>query len=145
MRVAALGFVALILAGCSSAPVNLSGAPTVPPERVYDKTLVTPDASKVSVVVARDRGFVGGGCNTAIYWDGAKVAAIHQGEYITFFALPGRHILGHGPNPDGTGLCKYGAESARRETEVIAEPGKPVKYRIAISANGEPALMPTSF
>lgn len=76
-----------------------------------------------------DRGLPNGGGNAL---DGVRT---HVAE----------HILGHGPNPDGTGLCKYGADSARWETEVVAEPRKPLKYRIAIRANGEPALMPTSF
>jgi len=137
--------VAATLAGCSSAPINTSSAPSVPIERVYEKTLIQPAEGRVDVVVARDKGFVGGGCNTAVYLDGTKIAAIHQGEMITLYLAPGRYILGHGPNPEGSGLCKYGAESARKETGVTAELGKPLKYRLAISANGESSIMPTAF
>ena len=80
-----------------------------------------------------------------MYLDGVKVSAIDNAEKITFYIMPGRHILGTGPNPEGRALCKIGAERARRETEVIAELGKPLKYRLALSANGEISVMPTAF
>ena len=100
---------------------------------------------KVELIVARDAGYIGSGCMTAVYLDGRKVSAIDNSEKITFYLTPGRYILGTGPNPDGVGLCRMGSERVRKETEIIAELGKPLKYRLAISGNGEISVMPTAF
>jgi len=81
----------------------------------------------------------------AVYLDGRKVSAIDNNEKVTFYLMPGRYILGVGPNSDGVGLCRAGAERVRKETEVQVELGKQLKYRMATSANGEISLMPTAF
>lgn len=81
----------------------------------------------------------------AIYLNGKVVAAIDRGEKATLYVPTGRHVLGAGPNPQGTGLCRLGAERARRETEIIAETGVPLRYRLALSANGEISLGRTAF
>jgi hypothetical protein len=106
---------------------------------------MAPGGDKVELIVARDAGFGGSGCMRAVYLDGREVSAIDNGEKITFFVTPGRHILGTGPNPGGKALCHLGSSRMRHETEVMAEIGKPLKYRLAISANGEISVMPTAF
>jgi hypothetical protein len=81
----------------------------------------------------------------AIYLDGRVVAAIDNGEKVDFYLAPGQHILGTGPNPRGKALCHMGADRMRRETGITLELGKPLKYRLALSANGETSVMPTAF
>ena len=138
-------FAAILISACATKPINTATARSTPPERVYAPKLLVPGADKVQLIVARDAGFSGSGCMTAVYLDGERVSAIDNAEKITFFVSPGRHILGTGPNPEGKALCHLGAERARRETEVNAELGKPLKYRLALSANGEISVMPTAF
>lgn len=136
---------ALTLGACATKPINTATARSTPSERVYVPELTVPASDKVQLIVARDAGYMGSGCMTAVYLDGQRVSAIDNAEKITFYVTPGRHILGTGPNPEGKALCRLGAERARRETEVMAELGKPLKYRLALSANGEISVMPTAF
>jgi hypothetical protein len=135
----------VLLSACATKPINTATARSTPPQRIYAPELVVPGDDKVQLIVARDAGYIGSGCMTAVYLDGRKVSAIDNAEKITFYVSPGRHILGTGPNPEGKALCRAGAERARRETEVVAELGKPLKYRLAISGNGEISVMPTAF
>ncbi len=135
----------LALSACATKPINTATAKSTPPERIYAQELVVAGEGKVELIVARDAGYIGSGCMTAVYLDGRKVSAIDNSEKITFYLTPGRYILGTGPNPDGVGLCRMGSERVRKETEIIAELGKPLKYRLAISGNGEISVMPTAF
>lgn len=146
MRSTALAIcVAVAVSACATKPINTSTARSTPEDRIYAPELVIPSPDKVQLIVARDAGAMGSACMTAVYLNGEKVSTIDNAEKVTFYVTPGRHILGTGPNPDGTGLCRFGAERARRETEIIAEPGKPLKYRLALSAQGEISVMPTAF
>lgn len=144
-RMAIAFVVAGMLSACATKPINTATARSTPPERVYAPELQVPGEGKVELVVARDAGYIGSGCMTAVYLDGRKVSAIDNNEKVTFYILPGKHILGTGPNPEGKALCRIGAERNRREAEIQAEIGNTLKYRLAISANGEIAIMPTAF
>lgn len=137
--------ITIAVAGCATKPINTSTARSTPAERIYAPELMQPGADKVELIVARDAGMMGSGCMTAVYLDGHKVSTIDNAEKVTFHIAPGRHILGTGPNPEGKALCRLGAERARRETEIIAELGKPLKYRLALGAQGEVSVMPTAF
>jgi hypothetical protein len=136
---------AMVLSACATKPINTATARSTPPERIYAQELVVSVEGKVELIVARDAGYISSGCMSAVYLDGRKVSAIDNNEKVTFYLAPGRYILGTGPNPDGVALCRVGAERIRKETEIIAELGKPLKYRLAISANGEISIMPTAF
>ena len=140
-----VAFIALSISSCATKPIDTSTARSTPDSRIYDKSLVVPGSDKVELIVARDAGFMGGGCKTAVYLDGKQVSEIDKSEKITFYIAPGHHILGTGPNPNGTGLCHFNSERMRREMEITAELGKQLKYRLALSANGEISIMPTAF
>jgi hypothetical protein len=146
MKKLALCFAGLVsISACATKPIDTATARSTPPERIYAPEFVTPSDDKVQLIVARDAGFIGSGCMTAVYLDGRKVSAIDNAEKITFYVTSGHHILGTGPNPEGKALCRAGAERHRRETEIKAEIGKPMKYRLAISGQGEISVMPTAF
>jgi hypothetical protein len=135
----------IAVSACATKPINTADARSTPPERVYAPELLIPSGDRVELIVARDAGLMGSGCMTAVYFDGRRVSVIDNAEKITLYVLPGRHILGTGPNPDGRALCRLGSERTRRETEVFAELGKQLKYRLAYGANGEISVMPTAF
>ncbi|MCC7633850.1 hypothetical protein [Stenotrophomonas rhizophila] len=136
---------AIAVSACGTTPINTSTARATPAERIYAPELMQAADDKVELIVARDAGAKGSACLTAVYLDGKRVSTIASAEKIVFHIAPGRHILGTGPNPEGKALCRVGAESMRRETEIIAELGKPLKYRLAFGASGEMAVMPTAF
>lgn len=135
----------LALTSCATKPIDASTARSSPAARIYAPELLIAAADKVELIVARDAGYIGSGCMNAVYLDGREVSAIDNNEKVTFYIAPGHHILGTGPNPNGKALCHIGAARARRETEIVAELGKTLKYRLAISANGEFSVMPTAF
>lgn len=145
MKLAAAVCLAIALSACATKPINTTTAPSTPSSRVYAPELQVPGDDKVQLIVARDAGMAGSGCMTAVYLDGREVSTIDNAEKVAFYVTPGRHILGTGPNPQGKALCHIGAERVRRETELNAELGKPLKYRLALSANGEISVMPTAF
>lgn len=136
---------AVMMTACASKPINTATAPSTPASRVYAPELQVPDDGKSQLVVARDAGFGGSGCMNAVYLDGRVVAAIDNGEKVAFYLAPGQYILGTGPNPQGKALCHMGSNRMRRETGITMELGKPLKYRLALSANGEISVMPTAF
>ena len=135
----------LALSACATKPINTAAARSTPPERIYAQELIVSGEGKVELIIARDAGYIASGCMAAVYLDGRKVSAIDNSEKVTFYLTPGRYILGVGPNPDGVALCRVGAERVRKETEIMAELGKSLKYRMATSANGEISIMPTAF
>lgn len=136
---------ALAMTACATKPINTATSRSTPLDRIYAQELIVAGEGKAELIVARDAGYIGSGCMTAVYLDGRKVSTIDNAEKVVFYLEPGRYILGTGPNPDGVGLCRVGAERVRKETEIIAELGKRLKYRLAISANGEISIMPTAF
>ena len=135
----------ILLTSCATKPIDVATARSTPDERIYDKTLVAPSNDKVELILARDAGYVGSGCMTVVYLNGKIVSAIDNNEKTTLYVQPGRHILGTGPNPDGVGLCKGFAQRLRREIEINAEIGKPLRYRFATNDRGEISIMPTAF
>ena len=144
-KLAIVLIVAAALSACATKPINTATARSTPPERVYAPELQVPGEGKVELIIARDAGYIGSGCMTAVYLDGKRASAIDNNEKVTFYIAPGKHILGTGPNPEGKALCHFGSERNRRETEILAELGTTLKYRLAMSANGEIAVMPTAF
>lgn len=146
MKNCVLGLAAAVaLSACATKPINTATARSTPPDRIYAQELVVSGDGKVELIVARDAGYIGSGCMSAVYLDGRKVSAIDNNEKVTFYLTPGRYILGTGPNPDGVALCRVGADRLRKEAEIIVELGRPLKYRLAVSANGEISIMPTAF
>ena len=74
---------AALLAGCALArPV------TVP---AYDQGKET---TKVTIVVARNWNFYGGGARDWLTFDGADVAGMYTKEYTEFYATAGPHTIG---------------------------------------------------
>src|SRR5713226_210460 len=91
----------VMLSACVTTPIDTTNAPNIPESRIYVQELLTPDTNRVELLVARDAGTLGSACAFAVYLDGQLVSAIRQGEKLTLYISPGRHVLGAGPNPRG--------------------------------------------
>ncbi|WP_445572076.1 hypothetical protein [Pseudomonas sp. E102] len=119
-----------LLAGCATSPVPSSEADPVPSSRLFAFQAPTPGGA--TLVVTRDKGFVGGGCNTAVSIDGRRAAEIGTGETAKFRVTPGEHIVS--ASSCGSGLKE-------RETEIKA--GSTKKFRISIDSSMSMDLSPT--
>ncbi|WP_339504048.1 hypothetical protein [Pseudomonas sp. RL_105y_Pfl2_101] len=119
-----------LLAGCATSPVPSSEADPVPSSRLF--AFQAPTMGDSTLVVTRDKGFVGGGCNTKVSIDGRQAAEIGTGETAKFRVTPGEHIVS--ASSCGSGLKE-------RETNIKA--GSTKKFRISIDSAMSMDLSPT--
>ena len=120
----------LLLTACATTPVPSGKADPVPSSRLF--AFQKPASSDAVLVVTRDSGFVGGGCNTSVSIDGRKAAEIGAGETAKFYVAAGEHIVG--ASSCGSGLKE-------RETSIKA--GSTKKFRISIDSSMSMDLSPT--
>jgi len=119
-----------LLAGCATSPVPSREADPVPSSRLF--AFQTPAQGDSTLIVTRDKGFVGGGCNTTVSIDGRRAAEIGTGETAKFHVTPGEHIVS--ASSCGSGLKE-------RETNIKA--GSTKKFRISIDSSMSMDLSPT--
>lgn len=126
-----LGALALaLLAGCATSPLPSGQAAPVPSSRLFGHQ--EQGSADAVLIVTRDRGFVGGGCNTTISIDGQKAAEIGTGETARFFVPAGEHIVS--ASSCGSGL---------KEREAVLKAGATKKFRISIDSSMSMDLSPT--
>lgn len=126
-----LGVLAVVLlAGCATSPVPSGQADAVPSSRLFGHQ--KQGNADAVLIVTRDRGFVGGGCNTTISIDGQKAAEIGTGETARFFVPAGEHIVS--ASSCGSGL---------KEREAVLKAGATKKFRISIDSSMSMDLSPT--
>lgn len=113
-----------LLAGCSTSPVPADKADPVPSNRLFAFS----GKSESQLVVTRDSGLYGSGCNYRLYIDGALAAEFASGEVARFGVRAGKHILGIKPSAacGGWGLV---------EREVDVKTGETVRRRITLSGD----------
>ncbi|WP_426160141.1 hypothetical protein [Pseudomonas sp. TSRC2-2] len=113
-----------LLAGCATSPVPADKADPVPSNRLFAFS----GKSESQLVVTRDSGLYGSGCNYRLYIDGALAAEFASGEVARFGVKAGKHILGIKPSAacGGWGLV---------EREVDVKTGETVRRRITLSGD----------
>lgn len=115
-RIGVLAFIAAMLTGCSTTPIPASSASRVPTGRLLAFQEKTP-TSTATIVVTRDEGFLGSGCNLAFLIDKVLAARLAPSETANFFVEPGEHLIRVARDPQGAGLCAIDTGSgATRET-----------------------------
>lgn len=122
----------VLLAGCATSPVPSDKADPVPSSRLFSNQ--KPGSGDAILIVTRDTGFVGGGCNTTVSIDGRKSAEIGAGETAKFFVPAGDHILS--ASACGSGL---------KEREASIKAGSTKRFRISIDSSMSMDLSPTTF
>ena len=126
---------AVLLAGCSSTPVEPGSAKRVPAVRVYAYQAAVPGGA--TLVVSRDNGFwASGGCLATVLIDGKKVSRMDTGEIVKFKVKPGRHIVGIAGDDEGNGLCAMQIGQPVKETAAEVSSGETQKFRISGTQNG---------
>ncbi|WP_460156294.1 hypothetical protein [Pseudomonas sp. S2_H10] len=113
-----------VLAGCVTSPVPADKADPVPKGRLFAFS----EKSDAQLLVTRDSGLYGSGCNYRLYIDGTLAAEFASGEVAMFGVKAGKHILGLKPSAacGGWGLVE-------RELDVKA--GDTVRRRITLSGD----------
>jgi len=119
-----------LLAGCATSPVPSNEAAPVPSSRLF--AFQSQAHGDSTLVVTRDKGFVGSGCNTTVSIDGRRAAEVGSGETAKFRVAPGEHIVS--ASSCGSGLKE-------RETNIKA--GGTKKFRISIDSAMSMDLSPT--
>lgn len=130
MRIPMAAVAMAMLAGCATSPVPSSEADPVPSSRLFAFQAQMQGDS--TLVVTRDKGFMGAGCNTTVSIDGRRAAEIGSGETAKFRVAPGEHIVS--ASSCGSGLKE-------RETSIKA--GSTKKFRISIDSAMSMDLSPT--
>ncbi|WP_157572301.1 hypothetical protein [Nevskia soli] len=126
---------ALALSACATTPVSLDAAKQTPAERVL-AFQQPPSGTPSSIVVTRDKGFLGGGCYYALLINGTLAARFDTGETAKFFMEPGEILLRAGRDPEGKALCAAGQDDwTQRET--VLHPQETKYFRLSIDANGK--------
>jgi hypothetical protein len=127
--------VVVALAACSTSPVSTAEAVDVPASRVLDTSLLLPRAGTVPVVIKRDSGFVGGGCNAKVFINGTQVAELSTSEKLTVHLERGQHML----------AAQHNCMRTIAEASVSIQDSSPRNFRISTGAMGEFTIQPTAF
>jgi hypothetical protein len=128
-----LGALAIaLLMGCATSPIPSDRADSVPASRLFANQ--KPHAGGAVLVVTRDTGFIGSGCNTTVSIDGQKSAEIGSGETAKFFVSAGDHIVS--ASACGSGL---------KEREASMKAGATKRFRISIDSAMSMDISPTTY
>lgn len=141
LKITAVAALVALMSGCSTTPVPFDQAKPVPSDRVliYGKKPATPYST---IQIARDTGFVGGGCFVAVHIDGRAVARIDTGEVVSLYVVPGEHLVGLGADESGSGMCSW--SGALKEQATILKAGQTKRFRIGGDTNVGLDIRPTS-
>ncbi|WP_145561145.1 hypothetical protein [Yersinia mollaretii] len=126
-----------LLNGCATTPVSNKDARTVPLERIISKSVQIKNPGEATLIVKRDSGFTGSGCNIVVYLDGKAIAELDTGEKITFYAQPGDHIL----SAKQTSICVAGL----KEVGITLQENDKKTYRIGFGGNVDMSINATAF
>ncbi|EDC1951706.1 hypothetical protein BH253_18445 [Salmonella enterica subsp. enterica serovar Newport] len=126
----------LLLSACSSLPVSVADAKPAPQARVFKYQTSAP----TTLVVMRDKGMIGAGCDASIFINGETVAKLETGEKATFHLDAGQWIVG--ASLEGAGLCAL--NPARQERETITKAGETKVFRVFTSNAGDIDILPTT-
>lgn len=96
-----------------------------------------------TIQIARDTGFVGGGCFVAVHIDGRAVARIDTGEVVSLYVTPGEHLIGLGADEHRSGTCSW--SGTLKEQTTILKAGQTKRLRIGGDTSAGLDIRPSSF
>lgn len=122
------------LAGCATTPVSVNKAKAVP----LDRTLAFQDHAigNGTLVVTRDKGFLGGGCYYGLYINNVLAARFDTSETAKFSIPPGEHLLKATRDPLGKSLCSAGQQYWTQRETILRE-NETKYFRFSIDVNGK--------
>jgi hypothetical protein len=130
MRILIGALAVALTAGCASTAIPVSQADPVPSDELY-AFQVKPEGDSGKLIVVRDSGMVGSGCDILVYIDGRRAAKVGTSQRASFYLPPGNTSIGAGLA--GSGLC---AGAAIRTISATVSSGKESIYRISGDMSG---------
>lgn len=127
----------LLLNGCATTAVSTDDAKNVPAERIISKFAQTKNPGDATLIVKRDSGFTGSGCNIVVYLDGNAIAELDTREKVIFYARPGEHVL----SAKQTSICVAGL----KEVGITLKENDKKTYRIGFGGNVDMSINATAF
>ncbi|CAM3570059.1 hypothetical protein [Bordetella flabilis] len=128
-----------ILAGCSTTPPAESDVKVAGAEQVL-MFGSPPSGSYTTVVVTRDKGYIGSGCAMGFFVDGKLATSLAPAERATLYIPPGPVVFGTAYV--GRGLCD--GTGGRRERDAVLVPDTKKAYRIFSDQDGNIDVLPTT-
>ena len=125
-----------LLAGCSSSQISVREAKPVPRDELYAFQKKSANASS-QIVVVRDGGILGSGCDVIFYIEGRRAAKIGPSERASFYYEPGSVNLGIGLADSG--LC---TGVAIKTISANLKPERQSQFRISNDVSGGLFLAP---
>jgi hypothetical protein len=127
----------LSLTACATQPVTIHQASAVPSSRILATQWLSQAPYTGSLIIKRDRGFMGSACTIRVFIDAVPVADLAPSEKVELFVALGEHVVGATSN----GICGGGAS----EAAVVISPERQKILRIASGQSGDIYLQPSAF
>ena len=139
MKRFAAALLAASLCSCGFTKTNemtASAGTAVPSNRL----LITKpaEAGMAKFTIARDTGYLGGGCFIGVEIDRKLAARFDTGEFATFYVAPGKVELSVVGDPLGGGLCGLGFTPVRESYYLPAD--KSIRFRLSSRQYRRPEL-----
>jgi hypothetical protein len=128
---------ALSLTACATQPVTIYQASAVPSSRILAPQWLSQAPYTGSLIIKRDKGFMGSACTIRVFIDAVPVADLAPSEKVELFVALGEHVIGATSN----GICGGGAS----EAAVVISPERQKILRIASGQSGDIYLQPSAF
>ncbi|HHX8265426.1 TPA: hypothetical protein ACVOYJ_003770 [Vibrio diabolicus] len=125
------------LSGCATTPVSIGNAHQISNSELLTEKFSNETNKTASLVIKRDKGFMGSACASRIYINGIAFADLDTSEYAVANVPAGRHIISAQPN----GICAGGLS----EIEAVLVSGEQRTYRVGMGTNGDYFIVPTAF
>lgn len=93
MKKTLLALSILIISGCATQAVLPSKAKTAPEQRIYSYQQKS-SVNDAVLIVVRDSGYLGSGCDTGVYLNGKRSATLEPGEKVNFYLTAGEWSVG---------------------------------------------------
>ena len=128
---------ALVAAGCATAPITMQSGTPAPPARIHQAELTVPGPGRTAKVsFLRDSGALGAACAHKVSVDGRAVFSLRSGEYQTLYLTPGQHTFAL--EVEGAACPKLSAS----RSAVLGASGEEI-YRIASTSGPRVVIIDT--
>lgn len=129
---------AACLVGCSTSPIPTSQASRVPADRIHSEAFSKPGSNTGTLVVKRDTGLTGSGCNYTISINGGELFTIGSGEVHAVYPPAGKVFVGAYPKwplcPGGLAEVQVNIEAGKTEALRLGMDGLTGTFRIQPTA-----------
>jgi hypothetical protein len=136
-RIIAVALLIFAIVGCATRPLSNGEAIPVRADQIIDSKYLEAAPGTGTVVVKRDRGFLGSACSSRVFVDANPVADLRPSQKVLMHLPAGDHVIAAWPN----GICGGGMSEVRATVTTGVE----LTFRIGYGSNGDFTINPTAF